>query len=716
MDDKPKNETPKKEFNKLDLSQLESFNFGTQWTQEKPEKGGGSRPRDDRPRRDGPHDNRKDRRGFKRPSGPPGAGGGGPGGERRPGGGDRRPGGDRRDGERSPRAEGGGQDRRRGPGGPGGRGGYPPAAPYQSPHFDPTFYPEDVSFAALAKTIRASCRTFELFDIAKTVIGKNDRFVVVLDRKPSKDAGASKQPFYVSVPDGMPFESEDAAVNHVVQKHLDKFFTTEQVETDPPKGSFQVINKCGVTGELLGPPNYHLYTHAMQQHHATRLARMPFETFQSRIQSVREPEVVEAWLDMMKKVTRYTWIGDGAAVKKPTATTETESAPSAEAETTPEETPDVEAVADAAPSPEVANTVMDAAATSPDSAAPAVEEMAIEAAAVPVNTSAPTFDSLTEAKVFLLTNARDKAVRTYDQGRFHGRIIDEMPDGEIKRAVIGTLERQRHFPLDTANALRGRLRREGFTIFKKGAKGVSYVCAVKRKFRVPGQTFADSIDELINFIETHPMVKVSELPEKFLGISAVAETEGTAPSEAPAATSTVSPFAELDQPKVRRMHIDLRWLVTEGYVTEFIDGGLFAAPPLPTPKPKPAPTAKETPAAKAAPAAAAAPAEPEAPAETSAPEASASVETPAPAAAAAVETAPAESPAPAPESEVTPEPEPEPAAEVKSEPVPAPTTEVEEATPVVSPPPASSEPAPAPEASRAPEEEEPATDEKKPTE
>src|SRR5690606_38467662 len=123
------------------------------------------------------------------------------------------------------------------------------------------------------------------------------------------------------------------------------------------------------------------------------------------------------------------------------------------------------------------------------------------------------FDSLTEARIYLKTHARDKAVRTYEHGRFHGRNIAQLPDSEIKRAVVGAVERQRHFPLDTANALRGRLRREGFTIFKKGSKGVSYVCAVKRKFRVPGQTFADSIYQLITFIEAHPMVKVSELPE-----------------------------------------------------------------------------------------------------------------------------------------------------------------------------------------------------------
>ena len=725
MDDKPEQEEPKKDFNKLDLNQLEGFSFGTQWSQEKAAPGGGGRGRDDRPRRDGPRDDRKDRRGFKRPSGPPRGDGGGAGG---PGGGDRRPqGGGRGPGQgqggrgRDTRAPFRGDQRR--------DGGYSqaPMGPYISPHFDATFYPEDVSFAALAKTIRASCRTFELFDIAKTVIAKHDRFVVVLDRKPSKNSEAAKRPFYVSMPDSVPFESEEDAINHVMRKHLDKFFSTAEVETDPPKGSFQVINKCGVTGELLGPPNYHLYNQTLQQHHANRLARMPFETFKSRIESVREPEVIEAWLELMKKVTRYTWLGDG----KPAAVVEAKAEAPAEAPVT--ETPASESAPDEATSPEA-----DVAADAPEATDASTETPIEEAAPEPAVADAVTFDSVNEAKVFLLTKLRDKVVRTFEHGRFHGREIENMPDSEIKRAVIGALERQQRFPLDSANALRGRLRREGFTIFKKGSKGVSYVCAVKRKFRVPGQTFADSIDQLISFIEKTPMIKVSELPEKFLGIGAAKPeekkpaapvleepaTEAEAPvapapaDEKPAETEAPAPAPEAvpekielsaeDQGRFKRMTLDLRWLVTEGYVTEFIDGGLFASAPIPLPKPKPKPASKpkakperkpdaapeagapavveaaaDAPVADAAPVAEAAadvPASESAPEVVVEPAGEPAAEVPTP-----VETeAPVETPAPAPEvvapveaEPVAPAPEAEAPVETPTEPAPAPIAEPE---------------------------------------
>jgi len=546
MEDPATPENPK-DFNKIDLTQLHGFSFGTQWTQDK--SSGRDSRRDDQPRREGEGEVRRDRRSFKRPAGSgPDNGGGAPRENRgyagpRDGagagaGGPSREGGprfDNRGGDsRGPRRDGPGAGGDRfSRGGPRG-GGYDRApverGPYISPFFNVTFYPEDVGFTALAKAIRTSCRTYELFEIARVIIGKSDRFVAVIQRKPVENAaapvdgaaaGTKPSPLAISVPDGLPFESEDAAIAHVASTHLGQFFDSAEAEVEAPKGNFQVVNKCTVTGELLGPPNYHRYNQIVQQHFNSRISRMTFEAYRSRIESVREPEAINQWLEKMKKVTRYTW------------------------------------------------------------------KHAVEGEAPSV------FDSLEEARNFLISKARDKVVKTVESARFHGKNLEQLPQGEIRRAIEGTLERQRRFPLDTANALRGRLRREGFTIFKKGSKGVSYVCAVKRKFRIPGQTFSDTIGALITFIESNPMVKASELPTKLLGI----QTPVTAAAPAAPAGTTQSPIptsgsmppmsvaaatilAPEDQARLTRLNGDLRWLVTEGYVTEFIDGCLFAPPAM----------------------------------------------------------------------------------------------------------------------------------------
>ncbi len=577
MDANAPKENPPADFNKLDLNQLQGFSFGTQWTQEKASPSdrrerdpGADRPRRE-DRRDGPGGGapmNRDRRAFRKPAGPggpsegapsapPGPSGGAPerreysggGGPRRDGGG----GGDYRGGGGGGDYRGGGQRYGAGRGEPQERVQY---GPYESPFFSATFYPEDTSFNTLVQTIRKTCRTIELFEIARTVVAKTDRFVVVVTRRPTAESAApaadeaaksAKAAFHISVPDALPFESDAAAVAHVLANHLDKFFEKAEVEVDPPKGNYQVINKCTITGELLGPPNYHRYAQIVQQHHAAKVAGMSLEAFRGRIETIRDPEVVNQWLEKMKKTTRYTWKLSGAAAK-PAAV----SAPAVEVAPA----ADVVALADSAP--------------------------ALVAEAAP---AVPSFDSLEDARTFLLTEARDKVVRTTETARFHGKIAETMPPGEIRRAVEGALERQRKFPLDTANALRGRLRREHFTIFKKGSKGVSYVCAVKRKFRVPGQTFADSIGALISFIEGHAMIRASELATKFLGITVPVKATDATPVPAPAATEGAATPVEStltieERAKLVRLQGDLMWLVREGYVTEFIDGRLFAPPPV----------------------------------------------------------------------------------------------------------------------------------------
>jgi hypothetical protein len=586
MDEPAAKENPATDFNKLDLSQLQSFSFGTQWTQDKSDPAGRAGPRgrrEDRPHREGDDrrpDSRdgaalhRDRRAFRKPAGTAAPAVAPVGGEA--------PASANRPLRRDPRDSRDARDSRGGPGGP--RQFSPrsaqeaPRPPYESPFFNVAFYPEDTSFAALAKTIRASCRTLELFDIARTILAKNDRFVAVVQRKPAAatDAttpAAKPAPLYLSVPDGLPFETDAAVIAHVLSKHLDKFFDLAEVEIDPPKGNFQVINRCTITGELLGPPNYHRYLQTIQQHHAAKVARMPFEQFRERIESVRDPELINQWLEKMKKATRYTWKSGSPAAAA--------AAPTAPA-----------VAVDAAKPAEPAAPVVE----SSNSQVPSDKNSGGEAPAA-VSTPALTFDSIEEARTYLLTHASDKVLRALDPIRFPGKLLEMVAPSEIRRAVEGHLERQRRFPLDTANGLRGRLRRESFTIFKKGSKGISYVCAVKRRFRVPGQVFADSIGTLIAFIEAHPMVRASELPEKFLGLGPIASLQSS-PGEAASGETPAIPAPAItpeQRSKLVRLQGDLRWLVTEGYVTEFIDGRLFASPPIAEAKKKEAEASEHDP-------------------------------------------------------------------------------------------------------------------------
>lgn len=519
----------------LDLSSLSGLDFGPSWADGESNKkklakqyddGGKSRGRGDKRGGSAP---RRDRRSGGRPQRSDS-------GERRFEGGGRPPRGERRGGERGERR---GGDRRNAP------------KPFE-PTVKVDLYPQDEAFDALVKRLTATARTYQLFEIANLLLEKPERFVVVLANKPTKnEAGETvTEPLYYSVPGHLPFESEDAAINHVLTNCLDVFFDIEEIEIEPPKGSFQVVNRCGLTGELLGPPNYHRYQEFLQRHYSNRINGMSFERFQSRIETVKEQEVIDSWIESMKKGARY--------------------------------------------------TLKERAEGEPES-----------------------FDSLEAVRFFLVQHRKDKVVGSGTSVRFAGRDIERLSRGNLRRSVEVYCEQQLHFPLDTANNIRGRLRRHKFTVYKKGGKGISYVCAVKRKFRDSKTSFSDSIQSLIEFIEKNPEILASKLSEAYLGIDAEKVTpeklkmsessdgvtapveatpEATDSSEAPAPppakaeeTPEVTAAAEVkpkevlspeDHMRLESMMIDLRWLITEGYVTEYGDGRLFAAPPMPEPKKK----------------------------------------------------------------------------------------------------------------------------------
>ncbi|MEM9160343.1 MAG: hypothetical protein AAGB46_14960 [Verrucomicrobiota bacterium] len=499
MDDSgSKDEKKDSEKPPVDLSQLSDFSFGTQWSEIDKSSSGGRggqrsdsrRPRGDRPDRrpGGGGGPRKDRRPKKRAFG---GGQGESGGFQ--GGGQREHSGGRSHGERRPRRDFG----ERG----GGRRQFQDR-PFESQVFDVGFYPDDAAFTTIIKAMRTNHLTYELFDVAKTFLVKYDRFITSITRKAAK--GEKPEKVFISVPDSMPFDSEDSALLHAVTNYAETFFSVEEVEAEAPAGNFQFVNRCPFTKVLLGPPNYHKYEENLRHHHRTRLSNMPFEKLQNSVETVREEEVVNEWLDSMKKVTRYT-------------------TKAAEGEET------------------------------------------------------QSFDSMEGAIGHVRANLKALAVKAVNYARVSGKTLEKFADSEAAKAAAGELERQRKFPLETANAIRGRMRREKFSIYKKGAKGVTYVCSTKRNFRIPGQVMSDNLDSIIHFLEENQSVKTKEFPVKY------GEW-----------LKTKNPDATVEE---KQMFQDLHWLIADGYVTHFSDDTLFVQPVLDNaPKPKPeketAPTAE----------------------------------------------------------------------------------------------------------------------------
>ena len=82
---------------------------------------------------------------------------------------------------------------------------------------------------------------------------------------------------------------------------------------DPPKGAFTCVAKCGLTGELLGPPNLHGYDARIREMLRTRFPDMDEAHYRARIEMVRDSDVIEQWRASATKKTVYKKKGDPEA-------------------------------------------------------------------------------------------------------------------------------------------------------------------------------------------------------------------------------------------------------------------------------------------------------------------------------------------------------------------------------------------------------------------
>jgi hypothetical protein len=129
-------------------------------------------------------------------------------------------------------------------------------------------------------------RAYPLFDIAQMILQRPERHIVSFGIKKNAE-GKPLQPLFVCALDDSLWLSENEAVEHVLKKHFGTFYQAERTATEPPKGKYTFVAQCGISGVILGPPNYHDYQTQLRKLHTERFSRMPFDTFKSRVKIVR---------------------------------------------------------------------------------------------------------------------------------------------------------------------------------------------------------------------------------------------------------------------------------------------------------------------------------------------------------------------------------------------------------------------------------------------
>ena len=108
---------------------------------------------------------------------------------------------------------------------------------------------------------------------------------------------------------------QEDVVEHLLSAHLADYYDVKEIDCEPPKGNFNCVAKCGLSGVLLGPPNVHEFNATVKEMLRTRYPNMSEAEYRSHIEMVRDAEAIEQWRQGAVKKTVYVIknAGEGAA-------------------------------------------------------------------------------------------------------------------------------------------------------------------------------------------------------------------------------------------------------------------------------------------------------------------------------------------------------------------------------------------------------------------
>ncbi|MEK6231034.1 MAG: hypothetical protein N2A42_04225 [Luteolibacter sp.] len=232
--------------------------------------------------------------------------------------------------------------------------------------------PEKAAIQLIIKEVHQVARVYPLFDIAQIILAERARNRAVFEISEKKD------PFYRCKLEEAIYLTKEEALRHLLEAPWrDRFIEESTIEIDPPKGNFQSVARCGISGEWLGPPNFHTYQTEIRRIHRERFSNMPFESYLGKVRTERGEEAVNAWLDSMKIQTRWRILSDEEITARRTAA-ESKDADKSSAEPSPSDAPKAEEPAPEEPAEGSEAVSEPAASDAPVSETPPQEPTATE--------------------------------------------------------------------------------------------------------------------------------------------------------------------------------------------------------------------------------------------------------------------------------------------------------------------------------------------------
>jgi hypothetical protein len=156
------------------------------------------------------------------------------------------------------------------------------------------FLPDRNKLSAMAKEIHRTRKAYPIMELASLFIGKPDHHLLKIQLRSDQESRGELSLFQFK-PNGLISTDRSQLIQHLVSHHLNDFYDVEIEEGDAPAGNFVCVGRCRLSGEILGPPNYHGFQARIQKMVSTKFSNMTADAYRAKVEIVHDPELVEQW-------------------------------------------------------------------------------------------------------------------------------------------------------------------------------------------------------------------------------------------------------------------------------------------------------------------------------------------------------------------------------------------------------------------------------------
>ena len=158
--------------------------------------------------------------------------------------------------------------------------------------------PETKALGTIIRKLQADTHAYKLKDLAYFFLDNPSSVLLKVTPK-------GEEKFCQCKACGFASTNENDVLEHIATAHLGEYYDSKEVECEPPKGNFNCVAKCGLSGVFLGPPNIHEFNAVLKEMIRTKYPEMSEGQYRSHIEMVRDADAIEEWRKNATKRTVF---------------------------------------------------------------------------------------------------------------------------------------------------------------------------------------------------------------------------------------------------------------------------------------------------------------------------------------------------------------------------------------------------------------------------